>query len=88
MIQPKNNNILFKPFLQEAVTENGIIVPDSFRGESDKGVIIAVGRGTSLREMKLKPDTIGYRVHKWGEPIDIEGERHYLMEDKAIIAVE
>lgn len=88
MIKPYNNNILFKPFLEDAITEGGIILPDSVRKESAKGIIVAVGEGTKIRPMKLKPNTIGYRVKDWGEPIEENGERFYIMEDKAILALE
>lgn len=88
MVEPIRNNILFKPFLGDAVSEGGIIVPDNVRGESDKGTIVAVGKGTKIKSMELKENTIGYRVHKWGEPIDENGERFYLMEDAAIIALD
>ena len=87
MVKPVRNQIVFKPFQGDAVTAGGIIVPDNVRGESNKGEIVAVGNGTKSRPMKLKSGEIGFRVKDWGEPIDINGERHYLMEDKAIIAL-
>lgn len=88
MVRPVNNQILFKPFPGDEVSAAGIIVPESVRGESNKGVIVEVGNGTKIRPMKLKSGQIGYRVKDWGEPVDISGERHYLMEDKAILALE
>jgi chaperonin GroES len=88
MIKPINNNILFKPFRGDEITEGGIVIPENAREESDKGIIVAVGNGTKIRPMKLKAGAVGFRVHKWGEPIDINGERHYLMDDKAILALE
>jgi co-chaperonin GroES (HSP10) len=88
MIQPIGNNILFKPFPGDEITQGGIIVPDNARGESDKGIIVRVGGGTHNRPMKLKSNTVGFRVHDWGEPIEENGERYYLMEDKAILALE
>ncbi len=88
MIKPINNNILFKPFVGDEITDGGLVIPESVRVESNKGIIVAVGDGTKIRPMKLKPNTVGFRVKDWGEPIDINGEIHYLMEDKAIIALE
>lgn len=87
MVKPIKNNILFKPFLIEEKTEGGIIVPDSFRGESDKGVIVAVGKGSKIKPMKLKENMIAYRVSGWGELIIDNGEKYYLMEDSAILAL-
>ena len=88
MVKPIGNNILFKPFRGDEITEGGIIVPDNIRGQSNKGMIVAVGGGTKISPMKLKPNTIGFRVKDWGHEILIDGENHYLMEDKAILALE
>ena len=87
MVKPIRNNIIFKPYKGDAQSVGGILVPDSVRGESDKGIIVAVGNGTNHRPMLSKEGWEGYRVHKWGEPIDENGERFYLMEDSAIIAI-
>ena len=88
MVKPIRNKILFKPFLIDEKTESGLIVPDSFRGESDKGIIVSVGNGTKIKPMKLKEGSIAYRVHGWGEPIYDNGGKYYIMEDSAVIAVE
>jgi chaperonin GroES len=85
-MKPIKNYILFKPFLKDEKTESGIIVPDSFRAESDKGEIVEVGEGTKSRPMRLKKGDIGFRVHKWGTEIKIEGQSHYLMDESAILA--
>jgi co-chaperonin GroES (HSP10) len=87
MIKPIKNYILFKPFVGDAISEGGIIVPEFVVGESDKGIIVACGNGTKSRPMKLKENTVGFRVHLWGEPVEIGGERFYIMEDQAIIAL-
>ncbi len=87
MVQPILNKILFKPFSGDAITEGGIIVPDSVRGESNKGVIVAVGNGSKNHPMKLKVGDIGFRVKSWGDEIIIEGEKYFLMDDKAVIAL-
>lgn len=87
MIQPIRNNVLVKPFQGDAMTKGGIVVPDSFRKESDKVMIVAVGNGTKNKPMKLKAGTIGYRVSMWGEPVEDNGELFYIMEDNAIIAL-
>lgn len=87
MIRPVRNKILFKPFMEDSVTKGGILIPDSFRTESDKGEIVAVGNGTKNKPMKLKAGDIGYRVKEWGELLEIDGEKHYIMEDDAILAL-
>lgn len=87
-MQPVRNNILVKPFPPDEVSEGGILVPESARKESCKMNVIAVGNGTKERKMIFKKGDIVYRVKDWGTPIDIEGERYYLMDQNAIIAKE
>lgn len=86
MIQPIRNQVLIKMFLEEEISKGGIIVPDSYRSESDKGEIIAVGNGTKKTPMQFKGGEIVFRVHEWGEPIIENGEKYYLMEQNSILA--
>jgi len=82
------NNILFKPFLSEAVTQGGLIVPETARKYGSKGVITGTSAGTPKKPMKLKEGMIAYRVKDWGEPFIIDDELHFLMDAEAIIAIE
>lgn len=79
---PKNTNILFKPFPSDEFI-NGLFVPESVREVSDRGVIWAVGQKT-----KIEVGTVCYRVHKWGQEVLINNELYFIMDEKAIIAVE
>jgi hypothetical protein len=38
--------------------------------------------------MRLKEGMVCYRVKDWGEPIELEGQLHFIMDEKAIIATE
>jgi chaperonin GroES len=87
-MQPVRNNILTKPFPPDEISEGGILVPESARKENNKMFVIAVGRGTKERKMIFNPGDIVYRVKDWGTPIDIDGERHYIMDQNGIIAKE
>jgi chaperonin GroES len=86
-MQPVRNNILFRPFEGDGVSEGGIYIPDSVRKLSNKGEIVAVGKGTKERTMKLKAGQVGIRVKDWGTEIIENGIKYFLMEDKAIIAL-
>ena len=83
-MKPINKKILFKPFKGSETTEGGIFVPDSVRKLSNKGEIVEVGE----RVTKVKKGDIGWRVQGWGEEIIINGERHYIMEQDAILALQ
>lgn len=81
-MKPTNSNILFKPFPSDEFI-NGIYVPESVREVNDKGVIWAAGA-----KAKLEVGTVCHRVHKWGQEVLIKDELYFLMDEKAIIAVE
>lgn len=66
----------------------GIVVPDSVKKDSNKVMIVSVGGGTPKRPMKLKPGMTGFRVKDWGQEIEENGKKFYLMDDKAIIALQ
>lgn len=87
-MQPVRNNILTKPFPPDEISEGGIFVPESARQENNKMRVIAVGNGTKERKMIFNPGDVVYRVKDWGTPVDIDGERYYLMDQNGIIAKE
>lgn len=87
-MKPIRNQILIKPFPADEISEGGIYVPESARKESNRVSIVAVGNGTRENPMRLKPGQVAYRIKEWGVPVDIEGERHYLLEDAAILATD
>jgi chaperonin GroES len=83
-MQPIKKKILFKPFWGSNITEGGLLIPDSARKLSNKGVIVNVGEEVT----KVKAGDIGYRVKDWGEEFIIDGEQHFLMEQDAILALD
>lgn len=85
-MQPVLNNVLVKPYPPMEITEGGLIVPDSARKENNKVLIVAVGKGTNKKPMTLKPGESGYRVKDWGTEVLIDGEKHYLMDQNAVLA--
>ncbi len=86
MIQPIKNQVLVKIFLEEETSKGGIIVPESFRSESDMGEIVAVGNGTKEMPMQFRGGEIVFRTHEWGEPIEDNGQRFFLMTQDTILA--
>jgi len=88
MIQPIRNQVLVKPYPSDSISEFGIIVPDSCKKVSNKVKIVAVGKGSKEKPMKLKAGDIGFRVFEWGCPIEIDGELHFIMDSDSILAKE
>lgn len=87
-MKPIKENILVKPFPSDEITESGILIPESCRGVSNMVLIVEVGDGTKEKPMYLKKGDVGFRVKDWGEEIEINGEKHYIMNQSAIIALQ
>lgn len=85
---PIHNQILFKPFPSEEVTESGFIVPENCREINNKGTIVATGGGKKDKPMRLKIGDVCYRVKDWGTGFTMNGEVYFLMDEQAIIATE
>lgn len=85
-IKPIRNQILIKLFPGDDKSSGGIVVAESFRAESNKGEVISVGYGTKDKPMQFKEGDIVFRVQNHGEPLDIEGERYYMMDQSTILA--
>lgn len=88
MIKPIRTQVLVKCFKGSEISEGGIFVPEAFRKESNKVEVIEVGNGVKNKPMKLKKGDIGFRVKDWGQAIEENGEKYYLMDASAIIALQ
>jgi chaperonin GroES len=86
-MKPIRNNILFRPFEGDDISEGGIFIPDTARKLSNKGEIVEIGEGTKERPMKFKKGDKAIRVKDWGTEVEKNGIKYFLMEDKAILAL-
>lgn len=82
------NKILFRPLPSNEVSQAGLYIPENAREISNKGIIVKTGAGTDKKLMRLKEGTVAYRVKDWGNEVEIEGQLHFIMDEKAIIAIE
>lgn len=87
-MNPVRENVLVKPYASDEKSVGGIFVPEAYRAISNKVLIVSVGNGSKKNPMHLKAGQTGYRVKDWGTEILIEGEKHFIMNQDAIIAVE
>lgn len=88
MIQPILNQVVFKPLPSEEFTDGGLFIPLNAREINNKGTIVAVGNGTDKTPMRLKVGMTVFRTKSWGEGIISDNELYFLMDEKAIIAIE
>ncbi|NBU53772.1 MAG: co-chaperone GroES [Alphaproteobacteria bacterium] len=87
-VTPVKSQILFKPLKSPEVSESGLFIPENARAVNNVGKIVAVGKGTKEKPMKLKAGQIAHRVQGWGTEVLVNGELHFLMDEAAIIALE
>lgn len=87
-MKPVGQYVLVKPYESDGITQGGLIVPDSVKPVSNKVKIVEVGGGSVKTPMRLKKGETGFRVKLWGEEILIDGEKHYLMTQQSIIALQ
>lgn len=87
-MQPIRGNVLIKPFRTAETSKGGIFIPEMAMRIMNKGEVVAVGNGTKDMPMKLKQGDVVYRVRDWGQEVLVDGELHYIMDQKAVIAIE
>ncbi|HCM82302.1 MAG: 10 kDa chaperonin [Candidatus Gottesmanbacteria bacterium GW2011_GWA2_44_17] len=91
-IQPLFDNVLIKPLEGEDKLPSGIVLPDSAKEKPQKGVVMAVGHGTTddkgkIVKMVVKVgDVVMYK--KWGgQEIKVQGQEWMMVEQKDILAI-
>jgi chaperonin GroES len=88
-MQPIKTLVLVKPCKPDEKTENGLFfIPESFQKRKNKGEIVAVGKGTKDEPMLLKTGASVFNIKDCGVPVDINGEVHYLIQQRDILALD
>jgi len=76
-IEPFHEYVIVKPFPPDAVSDGGIIIPDSFKERMNKATVTAVGEG--LKEKSIKVDDAVIHVKGAGTLIEHNKEEYYIM---------
>ena len=85
-IQPLHNNIVTKPYLTEAVSTGGIIIPDSFRERLSRAKVMAVGpKITKEDNIKVGDDVL--TIKGSGTLIEHNKEEYLIMRYPDILAI-
>lgn len=80
------DKILFRPFAGSEISEGGIVVPESSRKPSNKGVIEDAGPGIAGKPMKFKKGDVVFRVKDWGDEIWQDGVQYFIMTQDSLLA--
>jgi chaperonin GroES len=91
---PTGNRLVVKVEESEKKTTSGIIIPDTAsKARPQKGKVVFVGKGTKNHKGKTVPmqvkagDSVIFT--EWaGTEIVIEGEKHLIMKEDDLLAVE
>ncbi|MFP4523907.1 MAG: co-chaperone GroES [Candidatus Woesearchaeota archaeon] len=85
-IRPLGERVLLKQPRTKEKTEGGIYIPESAKKERKEGEVVAVGQREDGKDLPLKPgDKVLYGGYS-SEEVEIEGEKHVLVDFKDILA--
>ncbi len=86
-IKPLADRVLIEPQVAEEKTAGGIFIPDTAKEKPQKGVVIAVGKGTKDEAMELKTgDVVLYGKYS-GTELKYEGKEFLMMRQSDVMAV-
>ena len=85
--KPLADRVLVEPAAAEEKTASGIIIPDTAKEKPQKGIIVAVGNGTSEHKMNVKVgDSVLYGKYS-GTELSIGGTDYLIMKESDIFGI-
>ena len=85
-IKPLADRVLVLPAPAEEKV-GGIIIPDTAKEKTQRGKVVATGKGTKDEEMILKEgDTVLYGKYA-GTEIEFDGTKYMMMRQSDVLAV-
>lgn len=86
-IKPLADRVLIEPSSAEEKTAGGLIIPDTAKEKPQRGVVVAVGPGTSDQKMTVKKgDQVLYGKYS-GTEISYAGRDYLIMKESDIYAI-
>jgi len=91
-VRPLHDRVIVKGLEQEATSKGGIIIPDSAKGKSQEGRVVAVGPGRCTDDGKVVPlgvatgDLVLFAKYA-GTDVEIDGEKHLILQENDILGV-
>ena len=86
-IKPLADRVIVEPAQAEEKTAFGIIIPDTAKEKPQKGVVIAVGKGTKDEVMELKTGDVVLYGKYAGTEISVDGKDYLMMRQSDVLAV-
>ena len=91
-LTPLHDRILVRRVEEAETTRGGIIIPDTAKDKPQEGEVIAVGKGKSNEEGKIRPldvkegDRILFGKYS-GTEIKIDGEELVIMREEEVLGI-
>lgn len=86
-IKPLSDRVLIEPLPAETKTASGIFIPDTAKEKPQKGIVVALGKGTKDHEMTVNVgDTVLYGKYA-GTELKLEGKDYLMMREEDILAI-
>jgi len=87
-VKPLGDLILVKPLEEEAVTQSGIVLPNTAdKGKKAEGEVIAIGDGEDIVKLGLNVGDIVLFGKYSGEDVELDDKDHKFLKDDEILAV-
>ena len=86
-LKPLADRVLVEPSAAETKTTSGIIIPDTAQEKPQKGMIVAVGKGTKENPLSVKVgDNVLYGKYS-GTDLKYDGKDYLIMKESDILAI-
>ena len=86
-LKPLADRVLVEPSAAETKTTSGIIIPDTAQEKPQKGMIVAVGKGTKENPISVKVgDSVLYGKYS-GTDLKYDGKDYLIMKESDILAI-
>ena len=86
-LKPLADRVLVEPSAAETKTTSGILIPDTAQEKPQKGMIVAVGKGTKENPLSVKVgDSVLYGKYS-GTDLKYDGKDYLIMKESDILAI-
>ena len=86
-LKPLADRVLVEPSAAETKTTSGIIIPDTAQEKPQKGMMVAVGKGTKENPLSVKVgDSVLYGKYS-GTDLKYDGKDYLIMKESDILAI-
>ena len=86
-IKPLADRVLVEPAAAETKTSSGIIIPDTAKEKPQKGIVVAVGKGTKDNPITVAVGNSVLYGKYAGTELKHEGKDYLIMKESDILAI-